>query len=315
MHALVHFERGTMLEQAGRIDEAFAAFAEGNRLRRLEFDPEAALVAAEARLELARSLYEAAFMSGQAGHPSAAPLFVVGMPRSGSTLVEQILIAHRQVRGMGECNALKTATEGLFPFDLRGLRLPRHFRSLGDRYLTELRRLGWAGSKRVVDKTLTNRDVLGAVRLMFPKATIVHCVRDPLDTCLSIFRRSFARYNDTAYDLRDIARHYVQYRRMMSFWADRIDMVEVSNEALVADPEGQIRRLLSACGLDWDPACLDFHIAPRAATSGSVEEVRRPMSAASIGRWRAYRNHLGPLIEALGPYAAESLAADTAAPA
>ena len=302
------FELGDALDAQGRYDEAFEQYEIGNRLRRATMDPKAAVRAQEERLALARSLYTPdwlAFHEGP-GNRSVAPIFVLGMPRSGSTLVEQILIAHRDVSGLGECNAVRTIMTGRFPYPVNGQYFERHFTRMGDLYLEELRRLGWRGSKRVVDKTLTNYQALGLIHLMFPRATIIHTVRDPVDTCLSIWRRSFAGEFEWAYDLVSIARVYRLYRAFMGHWSEvlpgRIETFD--HAALVADPEGQMRRLLKVCGgLAWSDALLRFHTATERARSGSVDQVREPLNDRGVGHWRNYAGQLGPLLEALGPYA------------
>jgi hypothetical protein len=191
-----------------------------------------------------------------------------------------------------------------------------HFRRLGAVYLDALREAGWRGSRRVVDKTLINYRALPLLKLLFPKARIIHAVRDPLDACLALFRHNFADSNDAFFDLAEIAAHYRRYRQIMDHWGAMAPgaVVEVRHEALVADPEDQIRRLIAAVGLGWDPACLAFHTARRRVRDGDSEAVRRPVSAAGVGRWRAYRRQLEPLVAALGPYAAESALGAAAPP-
>ncbi len=176
---------------------------------------------------------------------------------------------------------------------------------MGAEYLGVLRSLGWSGSRRIVDKSLMNFLVVGLIHLIFPRAAIVHATRDPVDTCLSIWRRNFNDGNDTSYDLEDIGRDYRRYREMMNHW----DAVlpgrahEVRHGDLVADPEPQMRRLIAAVGMNWDPACLQFYNSRRHAVGGAAEQVRSPLSPSGVGRWRKYRDHLGPLFAALGPYA------------
>lgn len=298
------FDHGVALEAEGRFDEAFAAFAKGNALRRAQLDPAGYAELAEQTLDANLALSSQAFFERHRdqGHPSAAPIFVIGMARSGSTLIEQILIAHREIRGMGECNAMARVIATHSPFQPQ---TPDHYRRLGAEYLRVLRALGWKGSRRVVDKSLGN--FLGAplLKLAFPRATVIHAVRDPLDICFSIFRRNFDDLNPASFDLLDIAREYRLYRRAMDAWPVLMggDIVEVEHEALVSEPEAQMRRLVNLVGLAWDPACLRFHEARRAVTDGAGAQVRRPLNAEGVGRWRSYRAHLGPLFEALGPLA------------
>ena len=153
---------------------------------------------------------------------------------------------------------------------------------------------------------LRNYMNVGMIHLMLPKAVILHSVRDPVDTCLACFRKLFQTGNETSYDLTEIGQEYVRYREMMDHWAAVLPgrVIEVSHEAMVADPEGQTRWLITeACGLDWDPACLRFYEAKRPVHTLSVAQVRQPIFTSSIERWRRYEKHLGPLFEALGPYA------------
>jgi len=173
-----------------------------------------------------------------------------------------------------------------------------------------MRERGWKTAPRFVDKTLENHLRVGMIHLMFPGAVILHSVRDPVDTCLACYRQLFASGAETLYDLGEIGEAYVRYRQVMQHWAsvlpDRV--IEVSHEALVADPEARIRWLVTeACGLTWDPTCLDFHRTEGAVRTGSAAQVRRPIFQTSLQRWRRYEAHLGPLFEALGPYAPTDL--------
>lgn len=146
------------------------------------------------------------------------------------------------------------------------------------------------------------------IALMFPKARIVHCRRDPLDTCVSCYFQNFARGQEYSFDLRELGRFYRDYRRLMAHWAEvlPVAVLEVPYEALVADQEQVSRALLAFCGLDWDPACADFHRTDRPVRTASRWQVRQPMYRSSVARWRRYEKHLQPLIETLGPLAAGS---------
>ena len=177
---------------------------------------------------------------------------------------------------------------------------------LAKAYLKALRRRGWRDTARPVDKTLENYLHVGAIALMFPRAVILHAVRDPVDTCLSAWRQLFSEGGETLYDLAEIGAEYRLYRQMMDHWARVLPgrVVEVDHEALVADPEARIRWLVTeACGLPWDDACLSFHEAPGVVRTASAAQVRQPIFRTSLQRWRRYEPHLGPLFEALGPYA------------
>jgi hypothetical protein len=147
---------------------------------------------------------------------------------------------------------------------------------------------------------------IGLIHLMLPNAVILHSIRNPADICLSAYRKQFESGHETSYDLADIGAEYLRYREMMDHWADVLPncVAEVSHEALVADPEREIRRLVTdLCGLEWDPSCLRFYETRRAVRTASVAQVRQPIFTSSIERWRRYEKHLGPLFEALGDYA------------
>ena len=305
------FALGEALERAGDDDAAFEAFAEGNRLKRgelaarAETDPAAMLALHRASAERVRARFGADAIAGRQGQglSTTAPIFVVGMPRSGSTLIEQILSAHPQVRALGETAALPRLLE-------RGALAPgadqAAIRGLARQYLEAIRARGWRGAGRFVDKTLENYLHVGAIALMFPRAVILHAVRGPLDTCLSCWRQLFAEGAETLYDFAEIGAEYVAYRQTMEHWRDVLPgrVVDVDHEALIADPERQIRWLVTeAAGLTWDDACLSFPTAGAAARTASSVQVRQPIFRTSLGRWRRYEAKLGPLIEALGPYA------------
>ena len=274
-------------------------------------DPAVAAENHRAAVAFQKAVFTPDFIAANAGrgHHIAAPIFVVGMPRSGSTLIEQILSSHRRVQGLGEATALGRAIQGRYPLDLFGANPPDHFRSLAQDYFKGMHDLGWTSAPRFVDKLLMNYMDIGLIHLMLPKAVVLHSVRSPADTCLSCFRTNFQTGHETSYDLGDIGREYVRYREMMDHWADLLPgrVIEVSNEALVADPEGRIRWLVTeACGLDWDPACLRFWENPHPVETASLAAVREPIFTRSVERWRRYEKHLGPLFEALGRYAPRS---------
>lgn len=286
------FAVGEALERRGDFAGAFAAFAEGNRRKRRSIDARGAAQAHEATVREVEATFTPAFLSAYAGKGSnsAAPIFIVGFPRSGSTLMEQILGSHPDVQAMGET--------GLVP----GQGFPRiPPRKLADQYLQAIRGRGWSTRARFVDKTLANYLDVGAIHLIFPRAVILHAVRDPMDTCLSCFRQLFATGNETLYDLADIGAEYRRYRRIMTHW-DRVlpgRVIRVSHEELVGDPERGSRALLAAAGLAWDPAVLRFFEREGAVRTASASQVRRPITDATVGRWRRYEAELGPLIEAL----------------
>jgi tetratricopeptide (TPR) repeat protein len=300
------FGQGEVLERRGDAAGAFAAFAAGNRLKRAALQADgvdiAGLIGAHAeaaRVVMARFTPELLRRRRGEGLSTAAPIFIVGMPRSGSTLLEQILSSHPQVAALGETAALPPLLERGFPEGRA------ETRALARRYLDAMRARGWRGGGRFVDKTLENYLHVGAIALMFPQAVILHAVRGPLDTCLACYRQLFARGSETLYDLADIGAEYVTYRRVMEHWRAALPgrVVDVDHEALVADPEQRIRQLVTdACGLPWHGACLRFHEAARPVRTASSGQVREPIFTTSVARWRRYEAELGPLMAALGPY-------------
>jgi tetratricopeptide (TPR) repeat protein len=328
----VLFAVGETLEASRQYEAAFAAFLEANRLRRehlietvdetpaLEIASPGSRAKANHPEEVARghaefiarakSIFTPPFLQRHSGkgHASAAPIFILGMPRSGSTLIEQILSSHGKVTGLGEGPAVWRTIAGRFPLvaDPAANDDPEYFRTLAESYLALQRAAGWGKSPFLVDKMLGNYINIGMIHLMFPNATIVHSVRDPVDTCLGCFRQLFRSGNETTYDLRDVGAQYVRYREMMAHWDALLPgrVTDVVHEDLVTDPDRQIRWLIEdACKLKWDDNCLRFHQTKRAVRTASVAQVRQPIFSSSLQRWRKYADHLGPLFEALGPYA------------
>jgi tetratricopeptide (TPR) repeat protein len=306
-----YFALGAGLEQRNADQAAFAAFKAGNRLKHAALmaspDPAARPDALERAHDLAAHLvdrFDAAFLRNQLhrGSTSAAPIFVIGMPRSGSTLIEQILSSHPHVQSMGENTALSAAVDQGFT----ELQRAANWGAMAEAYLDSTRRGGWKDADRFVDKTLENHLRVGMIHLMFPNSVILDSTRDPVDTCLSCYRQLFTEGNETLYDLGQIGRAYVRYRRVMEHWERVLPgrVIKVEHEKLVADPEGQIRWLVSdACKLDWDPACLRFYEAPGPVRTASAAQVRLPVFSTSIGRGARYASELEPLFRALGPYA------------
>jgi tetratricopeptide (TPR) repeat protein len=307
-----YFALGMGLEQRSADQAAFAAFKAGNQLKHAALMTAPDLAARPDALERAHELaarfvvdrFDEAFLQRRThrGSTWAAPIFVIGMPRCGSSLIEQILSSHRGVQSMGENTALSTVIDQGFT----EIQREANWGDLAEAYLGSMRRRGWQGAGNFVDKTLENHLRVGMIHLMFPKSVILDSTRDPVDTCLSCYRQLFTEGNETLYDLGQIGRAYVRYRRVMEHWERVLPgrVIRVEHEKLVADPEGQIRWLVAdACKLDWDPACLRFYETAGVVRTASAAQVRRPMSSASIGRWARFANELEPLLRALGPYA------------
>jgi hypothetical protein len=238
---------------------------------------------------------------GARGH---RPIFVIGMPRSGTTLVEQVLAAHPQVHGAGELRLMGEIIAGEeegFPAwasRMDGADCAR----LGQAYLDSLPPAP-AGRTRTTDKAVSNIEAMGLIHLCLPDAAIVHVRRDARDAALSCFATRFTDGQDFACDLGELGRYWRAYERLMDHWRAVLPegrMLEVDYETLARDLEPQARRLVAHCGLDWDEACLRFHDSGREVRTASAAQVRRPIHTRSVGRWRRFEDRLGPLLEALG---------------
>jgi hypothetical protein len=307
------FAASATLEARGNEAEGFDLLVAANDLKHGMLDrgpPEhrPAVVAGDHQrsIERVRTLFTADFLADHAGEgdEAARPIFILGMPRSGSTLIEQILASHPQVQGMGESDALSAAVANAFPYPPEAAKGPGHFRGLGRRYLQAQRERGWTGRGRLTDKTLDNHLHVGLIHLMFPKAVFLHAARDPMDAGLACYRQLFASGGETLYSLAEIGAEWRRYQAMMEHWRAVLPgrVIDVRYEALVAAPDSEIRRLVTqTCGLSWSKDCLRFHETRRAVGTASADAVRRPIFHSSMGRWRRYENRLGELAAALVP--------------
>jgi tetratricopeptide (TPR) repeat protein len=249
------------------------------------------------------------------GDPSPMPVFVLGMPRSGTTLVEQILASHPLVHGAGELQIVNDVIRTVRGRDGSVTAFPEFvpaldasaFSQIGAHYVTEMRQLAPKGEgvkgQRVTDKMPSNYYFAGLIHLVLPNAKIIHTIRDSVDTCVSCFAKLFSAEQNHTYDLSELGRYYKRYEQLMGHWrrvlpAGRI--LDVHYENVVADPEGEVRRILSYCGLPWDDRCLSFYNTDRPVRTASAAQVRQPIYNSAVGRWHLYEEHLGPLLHALG---------------
>jgi hypothetical protein len=243
------------------------------------------------------------------GDPSTVPAFIVGMPRSGTTLVEQTLASHQAIFGAGERSELSQAIErlngerfGAGPFpEAVWTMTGEKFRKMGAEYVAALHPLA-PNAARITDKMPGNFLYLGLIRLILPNARIIHVRRDPVDTCLSCFSKLFKGEQAFSYDLAELGRYHRSYQRLMAHWRSVLPedaMLEVEYEALVRDFDTQARRIVAHCGLQWDPACLEFYKTSRPVHTASMVQVRQPIYHSSVGRWRPDPALLQPLLEAL----------------
>jgi tetratricopeptide (TPR) repeat protein len=300
----LHFALGHVFEREGRIQDAFEHFLAGNTLKRAGIP-----YSEPAALAYLRSL-EVAFgnplMEGLrgCGNDSERPIFVVGMPRSGSTLVEQVLAAHPAVSAAGEIGVLGPIVRQAWPaMSASSLdELRAQVRLIGERYLHETEGFFKRGT-RLTDKTLEHAQLLPLIHVMLPNARIIHISRDDLDTCFSCFTTCFSDHLvPFSYDLRELGTYYARSLEMTNRWRGFVApdrLLDVRYETLVGNFEAEARRILDFCGLPWDPACLAFHEAKRPVWTASNLQVRQPLYRSAVGRARPFMPHLGPLIDAM----------------
>ena len=308
----LHFALGRLADEDGDYDAAFAEYRAGNAIRAGwgGYDHAATVRHVEA---LMRVFDRDLLARGETlGSTSERPIFVLGMPRSGTTLVEQILASHPRVHGSGELAASGLLIEGVttlpaarekgqgYP-EAVALLDPAAAETLAGRYLAAIGRDA-GDAARVTDKLPFNFQRIGLLALLLPRAQIIHCRRDPFDTCLSCYFQDFQERHAFAYELERLGKYYREYERLMAHWRSVLPhaMLEVPYEALVADPEPWCRRILEHCGLPWDERVLSFFATDRAVRTASYWQVRQPIYASSVGRWKHYRKHLAPLFAALG---------------
>lgn len=293
----IHFLLGQLLDRDGRYDAAFGHYQAANRSvwQRLGDekyqDPIDDIIATFDVLDYS-SL-------PRADAKGVNPVFIVGMPRSGSSLVEQILASHPQVYGAGELNTIGIVAAGLgyakagFNPDAAAIQ------TMARRTMDGLKQLA-GDAKFVTDKMPQNFLYLGLIALLFPDAKIIHTKRDPIDTCLSCYFQNFSGANRFSYDLEQLGRYYRRYEKLMDYWRQLgITFLDVQYEDLVADLEGVSRRMTGFCGMEWDDACLSYHESKRVTATASYDQVNKPIYTSSIGRWKHYKEYLEPLRKAL----------------
>lgn len=302
------FEYAKYLERRGEYARAFEYLAMGNAHKRKNYTYR--LEDDRVFFESIKQLFTSEFIQRKfsIGIEDETPIFIVGMPRSGTTLVEQILSSHSQVFGAGELVELSLLIEDMCKSQFRE-KYPgpvarfgeESFTSLAKQYLAVIREKSLISS-RVTDKMPQNFIYLGMIHLMLPKARIIHCRRDPIDTCLSIFKQNFRSLHKYAYDQNELGGYYRLYEDLMAHWRKVLPAAvlhEVQYEELVADQEGISHRLIDFCGLSWEEDCLDFHASNRAVKTASVTQVRKKIYADSVELWRHYETQLEPLIKVL----------------
>jgi len=307
--AQLHFALGRAFEQRQQYQEAFAHYAEGNALRRLDapFD----IARFERRCERIRAFFDASFFAARrgCGDPSVAPIFIVGLPRSGSTLIEQILASHSRVEGTMELPNLFSIVSQFDDLAADRDGYPEtvsragcaQLTALGRRYLEETAPLR-VGREHFTDKLPNNFSHIGLIQAILPHAIVIDARRHPMDACFSTFKQHFAEGQTFSYDLEDLGGYYRCYLSLMDHWDAVLPgkVLHVQYEELVGEPEVHIRRLLEHCGLDFEVACLRFHETRRAVRTASAEQVRQPIYTTGVGHWRHFEKQLEPLRRALG---------------
>jgi tetratricopeptide (TPR) repeat protein len=311
--AQLHFALARAHEHKADYPAAFAQYATGNALRRdtSPFD----IAKFEAKTRRVIACFDGSFFNERAGRgyssatPDGIPIFIVGLPRSGSTLVEQILASHSSVEGTMELPNILTMVREFDYLDGRGDAYPDSvlatppdwLASLGKRYLEETRPIR-AGRPRFIDKMPNNFSHIGLIQVILPNATIIDVRRHPMDACFSAYKQHFAEGQSFSYDLGDLGRYFRCYLQLMDHWNAVLPgkVLQLQYEDLVRDPEANIRRLLAHCGLPFEPACLSFHETRRPVRTASSEQVRQPLYASGIGYWRHFEKELEPLRAGLG---------------
>src|SRR5665213_2398132 len=297
----LHFALAKALEDTGDYRRALAGLHIGNDLKRRQVrydEPAVAEVFQRIAAVFDKNLCDR--FEG-AGDPSEVPVFVLGMPRSGSTLIEQILASHPRVHGGGELVDLESAIRDFtFPDAIPRLDAGK-LRRIGRTYSEGLA-CAATGRTRIVNKLPRNFLYIGLIRMILPNAKIIHTVRDPIDTCMSCYSKLFTSGQHFSYDMVELGRYYRYYEQLMAHWRAVLPeeaMLEVRYEDVIDDLEGQARRMIRYCGLPWDERCVSYHKTRRSVLTASAVQVRKPLFRSSLQRWRKFEFGIGPLLDAL----------------
>lgn len=304
------FALGKAMEDKKDYERAWHFYDTGNRRQRMtvEYDPSEF----EKRQTAIKTVFDARFLNERTGvgYDASDPIFIVGLPRSGSTLVEQILASHSQVEGTFELPVLGRITESIGRYRIDGIRYPesvpelrdKDLRAYGKEYIEESQKHRVTEKPRFTDKAPNNFSLMGFARLILPKATIINARRHPFDSCLGAYKQLFGQGQNFTYDMLDLAHYYQQYDSIMKHWHEVFPgkILDVHYEETVTDLEGQVRRILEHCGLPFEENCLRFYETDRAVKTASSEQVRQPIYSSALGTWRRYEKHLGLWKEHLG---------------
>lgn len=300
------FAAGKIFNDIKDYEKAFSFYEMGNRFKKASFEID------QFRKEIDRviSFFTSDMIQrlSAAGSSSKVPVFIVGMPRTGTTLIEQILSSHPEVHGAGELPDIASIAGTMKQHAIQKTDYPEYiahlpeqvFSGFADAYLNRLRTFNHS-AVRIIDKMPGNYLYLGLIAIMFPKAKIIHSQRHPLDTCLSCYFQRFRRGHDYSFDLTNLGLYCREYERLMQHWNAVLPVTpfELQYSDLVENQETVSRKLIDYIGVDWDDCCLNFHDNSRPVTTASNWQVRRPMNRSGLDRWKNYDSHLGALREAL----------------
>ncbi|MCF8056402.1 MAG: sulfotransferase [Desulfocapsa sp.] len=305
----LHFGLGKIYDDLRIFDKAFDHFQQGNSLKRDSLG--SAWISTGIELTQIRKTFQQELFNrfGSAGERSELPVFIVGMPRSGTSLVEQICASHSRVQGRGELKHISSIKDSLVEAAVDKSPYPECLlsvnssllHSLGQQYIREISTNLPENISRVTDKMPSNFILLGLIRIILPNARIIHCTRNPVDTCLSNYFQYFNEGNECSFDLDTLALYYRKYKELMAFWKQTLPgtLHEVNYEELVDDPEKNCRKLINFLGLEWEESCLSFFETKRAVRTASDWQVRQPIYTSSVERWRNYEEWLGKLLDGL----------------
>ena len=307
----VCFALGKAFEDRGDAQQSFACYAQGNRMKKSQSQYDADQVSKE--LALQQQHVSAALLKERQGwgFDTHDPIFIVGMPRAGSTLIEQILSSHSQVDGTLELPNILSLSQKLrrHPIDGAAPGYPQILELLTQEELTRFgqefikdTRSHRQGAAFFIDKMPNNFRHIGLIKMILPEAKIIDARRNPMDCCFSGFKQLFAEGQEFSYSLEDIGQYYRDYIKLMEHWDEVLPgfVLRINNEDLIDDLEGQVRRMLEFCGLPFEQACLNFHDTQRNVRTPSSEQVRQPVNRAGVGQWKKYDTELGPLKQVLG---------------
>jgi hypothetical protein len=303
------FALAKALEDRGEFAESFRYYQQGNELKRPECRYVPELIETNTQLQIKTCTREFFRERSGCGDPRADPIFIVGLPRSGSTLLEQILASHSQVEGTQELANVQQIVTVLRGRELDGWRYPRvltemdaaDFARLGEQYLKDTR-VYRTGKPFFIDKMPNNFRHLGLIHLMLPNARIIDARRAPMACCFSNFKQLFASGQEFTYSMEDIARYYRTYLELMRHWDQVLPgrVLRIHHEDVVEDLDGSVRRLLEFCGLALEPQCISFHQNTRSVRTASSEQVRQALYRDGLEQWKHFEPWLGPLRDALG---------------